>query len=235
MLPRDRGAIIQVGSALAYRGIPLQSADCAAKHAVQGFCDSLRLELLHDHGNVKLTMVQMPALNTPQFDWVKSRLPRRLSRCRPFISPKWRPRPSTTRPIIIAASGTSALHRRGHCRQQDRAGGRRLVLGPAGIRRPTVRRQTRSELAEQSQMPVDADKDYGAHGDFDALRKDYSLQVWADQGRDWILLAGAAGRCATPATTASARRGAAGWPACCSGRWATAAPPRSIIAAIRRP
>ena len=75
MLPRDRGAIVQVGSALAYRGIPLQSAYCAAKHAIQGFCDSLHCELIHDKSRVRLTMVQMPALNTPQFGWVKSRLP----------------------------------------------------------------------------------------------------------------------------------------------------------------
>src|SRR5207302_2951403 len=74
MKPRNRGVIVQVGSALAYRGIPLQSAYCAAKHAVEGFCDSLRSELLHDGGEVHVTMVQLPALNTPQFDWVKSRL-----------------------------------------------------------------------------------------------------------------------------------------------------------------
>src|SRR5688500_10164465 len=72
MLPRDHGSIVQVGSALAYRGIPLQSAYCAAKHAVQGFCDSLRCELLHDHSRVTVTMVQLPAVNTPQFDWVRS-------------------------------------------------------------------------------------------------------------------------------------------------------------------
>src|SRR5213078_4991301 len=74
MLPRNRGVIVQVGSALAYRGIPLQAAYCAAKHAIQGFCDSLRCELIHDGSNVKVTMLQMPALNTPQFGWVKSRL-----------------------------------------------------------------------------------------------------------------------------------------------------------------
>src|SRR3954467_5664440 len=74
MLPRNRGSIVQVGSALAYRGIPLQSAYCAAKHAIQGFCDSLRAELLHDRSRVRLTMVQLPAMNTPQFEWVKSRL-----------------------------------------------------------------------------------------------------------------------------------------------------------------
>lgn len=77
MVPRNRGVIVQIGSALAYRGIPLQAAYCAAKHAIQGFCDSLRCELLHDKSNVRLTMVQLPALNTPQFGWVKSRLPRR--------------------------------------------------------------------------------------------------------------------------------------------------------------
>src|SRR3712207_6452931 len=71
MLPRDRGVIVQVGSALAYRGIPLQSAYCGAKHAIQGFTESVRCELIHDKSNVKITMVQLPALNTPQFSWVK--------------------------------------------------------------------------------------------------------------------------------------------------------------------
>src|SRR5688572_3279640 len=71
MLPRDRGVIVEVGSALAYRGIPLQSAYCAAKHAVQGFMDSLRAALLHEGSNVGVTMVQMPALNTPQFEWLR--------------------------------------------------------------------------------------------------------------------------------------------------------------------
>ena len=88
MLPRDRGIIIQVGSALAYRGIPLQSAYCAAKHAIQGFCDSLRCELIHDGSNVRLTMVQMPAMNTPQFGWVKSRLPRKGQPVPPIFQPE---------------------------------------------------------------------------------------------------------------------------------------------------
>lgn len=88
MLPRDRGVIIQVGSALAYRGIPLQSAYCAAKHAIQGFCDSLRCELIHDQSCVQLCMVQMPALNTPQFGWVKSRLPRKAQPVPPIYQPE---------------------------------------------------------------------------------------------------------------------------------------------------
>jgi NAD(P)-dependent dehydrogenase (short-subunit alcohol dehydrogenase family) len=88
MLPRDRGVIVQVGSALAYRGIPLQSAYCGAKHAIQGFAESLRCELLHDGSNVRVTMVQMPALNTPQFSWVKSRLPRKPQPVPPIFQPE---------------------------------------------------------------------------------------------------------------------------------------------------
>src|SRR5512135_2694385 len=75
MLPRDHGVIVQVGSALAYRGIPLQTAYCGAKHAIQGFTEALRCELLHDKSGVSVTMVQLPAVNTPQFDWVLNRLP----------------------------------------------------------------------------------------------------------------------------------------------------------------
>src|ERR671937_1323399 len=88
MLPRDRGHIVQVGSALAYRGIPLQAAYCGAKHAIQGFTESLRSELIHDKSNVRLTMVQMPALNTPQFSWVKSRLPRKAQPVPPIFQPE---------------------------------------------------------------------------------------------------------------------------------------------------
>ena len=97
MLPRDRGTIVQVGSALAYRGIPLQSAYCAAKHAIDGFMDSLRCELIHDGSGVHVTMVHLPALNTPQFRWVKSRLPR-----------KAQPVPPIYQPIIDGASSGSA-------------------------------------------------------------------------------------------------------------------------------
>src|SRR5579871_1416520 len=104
MLPRDRGIIVQVGSALAYRGIPLQSSYCGAKHAIQGFTESLRCELLHDKSNVKVTMVQMPGMNTPQFTWVKNRLPKKPQP----VSP---PRRFITPPIITAASGTSAAPR----------------------------------------------------------------------------------------------------------------------------
>ena len=88
MLPRNHGAIVQAGSALAYRGIPLQAAYCGAKHAIQGFTESLRCELLHDGSAVHVAMVQLPAMNTPQFDWVKSRMPRKPQPVPPIYAPE---------------------------------------------------------------------------------------------------------------------------------------------------
>jgi len=88
MLPRDRGAIVQVGSALAYRGIPLQSAYCGAKHAIQGFHEALRCELLCVGSNVHVTMLRMPAVNTPQFDWVLSRLRKQAQAVPPIYQPE---------------------------------------------------------------------------------------------------------------------------------------------------
>lgn len=88
MVPRNKGTIIQVGSALAYRGIPLQSAYCGAKHAIVGFTESLRAELLHDKSHIRVSMVHLPAVNTPQFDWVKSRLPHRGQPVPPIYQPE---------------------------------------------------------------------------------------------------------------------------------------------------
>src|SRR3954470_8124208 len=88
MLPRDHGSVVQVGSALAYRSIPLQSAYCGAKHAIQGFTQSVRCELLHDKSRVRISMVQLPAMNTPQFGWVNSRLPRKPQRLPPIYQPE---------------------------------------------------------------------------------------------------------------------------------------------------
>ncbi len=97
MLPRDRGTIIQIGSALSYRSIPLQSAYCACKHAINGFTDSLRCELYHDHSNVKVTAVQMPAMNTTQFGWVKNRMPNDTQPVPPIFEPE------TAAEAVIAA------------------------------------------------------------------------------------------------------------------------------------
>ena len=88
MLPRDRGVIVQVGSALAYRGIPLQTAYCGAKHAIQGFNEALRCELMHDGSRVRTTMVQLPAVNTPQFDWVLNKLPHHPQPVPPIYQPE---------------------------------------------------------------------------------------------------------------------------------------------------
>jgi NAD(P)-dependent dehydrogenase (short-subunit alcohol dehydrogenase family) len=88
MLPRQHGTIVQVGSALAHRGIPLQSAYCGAKHAMVGFTESLRTELRHDHSGIHVTMVHMPAMNTPQFDWVRSVLPDRPQPVAPIYQPE---------------------------------------------------------------------------------------------------------------------------------------------------
>ena len=88
MVPRNRGVIVQVSSALAYRGIPLQSAYCGSKHAIVGFTESVRTELFHDHSGVRVTMVHMPAMNTPQFDWVRSALPHRAQPVPPIYQPE---------------------------------------------------------------------------------------------------------------------------------------------------
>ncbi len=88
MRPRNRGTIVQVGSALAYRSIPLQAPYCGAKHAVVGFTDSLRCELLHDKSRVKLTLMHLPAVNTPQFDWARNKMPRRPQPVPPIFQPE---------------------------------------------------------------------------------------------------------------------------------------------------
>lgn len=112
MRPRNEGTIVQVGSALSYRAIPLQSADCGAKFAIRGFTDALRSELKHERSRIRLTMVQLPAVNTPQFDWARSRLPRKLQPVPPIYQPE-----AIAREIVRAAReaprelwiGTSAL------------------------------------------------------------------------------------------------------------------------------
>jgi NAD(P)-dependent dehydrogenase (short-subunit alcohol dehydrogenase family) len=192
MLPRDRGVIVQVGSALAYRGIPLQSAYCAAKHAIQGFCDSLRCELLHDKSKVRVVMVQMPAMNTPQFDWVKSRLPR-----------KAQPVPPIFQPEVAADAVLYAAHSN---RREVYVGGPTVEaivgnkIAPAFADWYLSRTCFDAQQTEQPENPdrpnnlfepVDEKIDYGTHGRFDARSSDFSLQVWANKNRT-LLAAGAA-------------------------------------------
>jgi len=186
MLPRNRGHVVQVGSALAYRGIPLQAAYCASKHAVQGFTESLRSELIHDRSDVQLTMVQMPALNTPQFGWIRSRLPR-----------KAQPVPPIFQPEVAAEAIYWAAH---HGRDELWVGlsavkaivGNRII--PRALDRYLARMgydaQQTDELADPDRkdnlyepMPGDA----GAHGDFDDRSSDKCYQWWANTHRGWLL------------------------------------------------
>jgi short chain dehydrogenase len=188
MLPRNSGVIIQVGSALAYRGIPLQSAYCAAKHAIQGFCDSLRCELIHDKSNVRVTMIQMPAMNTPQFDWVKSRLPR-----------KGQPVPPIFQPDVAARAIVWASH---HARREIYVGlptveaivGNKLLPGFLDhyLARNCYDAQQTGEPENPSRPnnlwePVDENKDYGAHGRFDARSATVGPQLWTSLHRNWIV------------------------------------------------
>ncbi len=190
MLPRDRGVIVQVGSALAYRGIPLQSAYCASKHAVQGFMDSLRSELLHDRSNVRVTMVQMPAMNTPQFEWVKSRLPNK---------------PLPVPPIFEPEVGADAVHFVAHNERREMYVGWPTVKAIVGDKlAPGYADQylARSGYeAQQTDEPDDPNRpdnlwepvagDHGAHGPFDELSSDHSAQLWATENRGWLALVAA--------------------------------------------
>lgn len=189
MLPRDRGIIIQVGSALAYRGIPLQSAYCAAKHAIQGFCDSLRAELIHDGSRVRLTMVQMPALNTPQFGWVKSRLPRRGQPVPPIFQPE----------VAAEAIAWAADHDRreilvGWPTVEAIVGNK---LAPGWLDHYLARNGYDSQMTDEPEDPARPDNlwepvpgDHGAHGRFDHLARSSSWQLQADLHRGWVAAAG---------------------------------------------
>jgi NAD(P)-dependent dehydrogenase (short-subunit alcohol dehydrogenase family) len=194
MLPRDRGTIVQVGSALAYRGIPLQSAYCGAKHAIQGFTEALRCELLHDRSRVRLTMVQLPAVNTPQFDWVLSRLPRHPQPVPPIYQPE--------------AAARAVVHAAEHPRRREYWVGGATVgtlvannLFPGLLDRYLARTGYKSQQAEQPAdpdrpvnlwAPVDGrgGRDHGARGSFGARTTDRSVQVWLSQHHGLVAAAG---------------------------------------------
>ena len=188
MLPRDKGKIVLVGSALAYRGIPLQSAYCGAKHAIQGFIDSLRCELLNEKTKVTITMVQMPGVNTPQFDWIRAKLP-------------GQPRPvgKVYQPEVAARAIYAAAH-----------DGRKEML--VGL--PTVEAVWGNKVAssllddylaatgiEAQQRPerVQPDRkdnlfepvagDHGAHGSFDSEAVDSSAELWITEHKKELGLA----------------------------------------------
>src|SRR5690554_4849894 len=192
MRPRDRGSIVLVGSALAYRGIPLQSAYCGAKHAIQGMFDSVRAELLHQRSNVRITMVQLPAVNTPQFDWVRSKLPKKAQPVPPIFQPEvaadaivWAAH-NDRREVWVGGPTVKAI------------AGNRVAPGYADhyLARNGFDSQQTDELEDPERPdnlfePVEGP--FGARGRFSARSKDQSLELWASKNKGWLSLAAAAG------------------------------------------
>jgi short-subunit dehydrogenase len=177
MVPRNRGTIVQVGSALAYRGIPLQSAYCAAKHALQGFTESLRTELLHERSDVHVTMVQLPAVNTPQFDWTRTRMPRQAQPVPPIYQPE----------VAADAIIWSAGQRRrevlvGWPTVEATVGN---TLAPGYVDRYLARVGYDSQQTAEPVAPNRPDnlfepvhRDAGAHGRFDSRAHSSSTMLW---------------------------------------------------------
>jgi NAD(P)-dependent dehydrogenase (short-subunit alcohol dehydrogenase family) len=197
MLPRDRGTIVQVGSTLAYRGIPLQSAYCGAKHATQGFHESVRTELLHDGSHVRVTMVQMPAVNTPQFALVLSRLPRQAQPVPPIYQPE-----VAARAVVFAAD---------HPRRREYWVGETTAatllvnaVAPGLLDRYLARTGVDAQQTEQPKppgqpanlwAPADGEDghDFGPHGQFGDRSHAHSPQVWASQHHGTLAALGVVG------------------------------------------
>ncbi len=185
MLPRDKGSIVQVGSALSYRSIPLQSAYCGAKHGIRGFTNSLRSELIHDKSNVRLTMVQLPAVNTPQFIWVRNKL-----------SKKPQPVPPIYEPEIPAQAIYYAAH---HNRREIFVGmsAVQTILGnkimPGFLDHYLADNGYSSQQTDEPKDPDQPDNlwkplsgDYGAHGHFSNRSRNESPQLWATENKGLI-------------------------------------------------
>lgn len=186
MKPRNRGSIVQIGSALAYRSIPLQSAYCGAKHAMKGFTEAVRCELIHDNLNIQLNMVHLPAVNTPQFEWIRSRMPNQPQPVPPIYQPE----------VIARAVYWSAHHDR-----------REMLVGVTTVNAVWANKFIPGLIdrylakggyeSQQTDEPVPKDrrdnlmepvlKDYGAHGRFDRGAINFSLQSWLDRRRMQIL------------------------------------------------
>jgi len=202
MRERNRGTIVQVGSALAYRAIPLQAPYCGAKFAIRGFTDALRVELMHEQIDVHITMVQLSAFNTPQFQWGRTRLPRRPQPVPPIFQPE------------VAAQG---IHWAAHHRRRELNVGFpavKAILGNKLFPKLADRALVRLGYAGQmGKLPLPEDRpdnlfeavpeDYGTHGRFDARSKAYSLQLWVTTHRGLI----AAGALVVGALLWAGRRG----------------------------
>ena len=188
MLPRDRGLIVQVSSALAYRAIPIQSAYCAAKHAVLGFTDALRCELLHDRSHVKVTMVHLPAVNTPQFGWVANHLSHRPAPPDPLYQPEVAARgiafaiDNPRRDVYVGSTTVAALY------------AQRFLPGLTD--RYLARNAWEGQFAHELDDPGRPSNlweplpgDHGAHGRFDDRAIERSTQLWMTTHRQGLAVA----------------------------------------------
>uniref|UniRef100_Q026L9 Short-chain dehydrogenase/reductase SDR n=1 Tax=Solibacter usitatus (strain Ellin6076) TaxID=234267 RepID=Q026L9_SOLUE len=191
MLPRNEGRIIQVGSALAYRSIPLQAAYCGAKHAIAGFTDSLRTELIHDGKNIHLTMVQLPAMNTPQFTWCRSKMPNHPQPVPPIFQPE-----------VAAERIVWASH---HRRREVFVGFPTVIAIEANKIAPALADHYLGRTgfdSQQTREPVPKDRadnlfealpgDFGAHGVFGQRARNEAATTWLAQHKGTTALAGAA-------------------------------------------
>jgi NADP-dependent 3-hydroxy acid dehydrogenase YdfG len=190
MLPRDRGTIIQIGSALAYRSIPLQSAYCACKHAINGFTDSLRCELIHDGSNVKITAIQMPAMNTTQFDWVKNRMPDDTQPVPPIFEPE-------ISAEVVVAAGLAKRPRREYwvgsttvaaiIGQKFIPGLLDIYLGKTGYKSQQIQNERRDPKAPNNLYEY-VPGIHSARGKFDDRSKRTSAEVYVSLHREWFAL-----------------------------------------------
>ncbi len=197
MVPRDRGTVVQVGSALSYRAIPLQAAYCGAKFGIRGFTDSIRTELMADKSKVWITMVQLPGVNTPQFNWCRSKLPKHPMPVPPIYQPE----------IPAEAIYYAAHHHRreiyvGYSAVQAILGNKIAPkVGDIYLARTGIKSQQMQDVPVGPDRPDNlfepvADQ-AATHGRFDAQAKERSLQLWATTHRPWI--AGAVGGLAAAA------------------------------------
>lgn len=207
MLPRDRGTIIQIGSALSYRSIPLQSAYCACKHAINGFTDSLRCELYHDKSNVKVTTVQMPAMNTIQFDWVKNRMPNDTQPVPPIYDPELAAQ-------VVVKAGTVKNPRREYWVGMPTVAailGQRLIpgildryLGHSGYKSQQIPNEPRNPEAPNNLYYYIPGR-HSARGKFRDRSKKNSAEVFVTVHRGWFALGAAAALAAGGAMIAKRR------------------------------
>ncbi len=186
MMNRDRGVIIQVGSALAFRSIPLQSAYCASKHAIQGFTESVRTELMHEKSNVRITLVNMPAMNTTQFIWTKNKMPHKARPTGTIFQPE-----IAAEAILFAAENDRREVMVGYTTIEATLG-EKMIPGVLDhyLAKAAWDGAMLSEPADPNQLdnfwqPVSVD--HGSHGEFDKIAWNFSPQLWATKNRAALL------------------------------------------------